>query len=160
MNRRAARLLTSLYPRPWRVRYGAEFEAFLVAGPRGLRAFTNVALFAFCEHLFPLGGLKMNRLPRSFGAILCAYLVVIAAGINFYLTIDDSSLAAAMRANPGLSTAWNVVALGSVAALLGAIAMLARWPSAHCGSPFAKSAAMFYFACWRRRWPRECWLHG
>jgi hypothetical protein len=66
----------------------------------------------------------MNRLPRSLGAILCAYLVVIAAGINFYLTIDDSSLAAAMRANPGLSTAWNVVAFGSVAALLGAIAML------------------------------------
>jgi hypothetical protein len=124
MNRRAARLLTSLYPRPWRDRYGAEFEAFLVAGPRGLRAFTNVALSAFCEHLFPLGGFKMNRLPRSLGAILCAYLVVIAAGINFYLTIDDSSLAAAMRANPGLSTAWNVVAFGSVAALLGAIAML------------------------------------
>ena len=67
----------------------------------------------------------MNRFSRSFGAILCAYLSVIAAGINFYLTVDDSSLAAAMHANPWLSTAWNVVALGSVAALLGAIATLA-----------------------------------
>jgi len=124
MNRHAARLLTSLYPRLWRDRYGAEFEAFLLVGPYGLRAFTNVAFSAFCEHLFPFRGFKMNRLPRSLGAILCAYLVVIAAGINFYLTIDDSSLAAAMRANPGLSTAWNVVAFGSVAALLGAIAML------------------------------------
>jgi hypothetical protein len=124
MNRTIARLLTSLYPRRWRDRYGAEFEAFLLAGPYGLRAYINVAFSAFCEHLFPIGGLKMNRLPRSFGAILCAYLVVIAAGINFYATVDDSSLAAAMRANPGLSTAWNVVALGSVAALLGAIAML------------------------------------
>lgn len=124
MNPRVAQVLTSLYPRRWKDRYGAEFEAFLLAGPYGLRAFTNVAFSAFCEHLFPSGGLKMNRLPRSFGAILCAYLAVIVAGVNLYLTVDDSSLAAAMRANPGLSTAWNVVAMGSVAALLGALAML------------------------------------
>ena len=58
------------------------------------------------------------------GAILCAYLAVIAAGINLYATVDDSSLATAMRVHPGLSTAWNVVALGSVIALLGAVAML------------------------------------
>lgn len=66
----------------------------------------------------------MDPRPSSFGAILCTYLAVIAAGLNFYATIDDSSLATSMRAQLGLSAAWNVVALGSVVALIGAIAML------------------------------------
>jgi hypothetical protein len=35
MNPALARLLTRLYPRPWRERYGAEFEAFLQTGPGG-----------------------------------------------------------------------------------------------------------------------------
>jgi hypothetical protein len=118
-----ARLLTRLYPRHWRIRYGAEFEAFLEMGRGDLRTLTNVVWSALSEHFFPLRGLKMNRVPRSLGAILCAYLAVIAAGINFYATIDDSDVATAMRSQLGLSTAWKVVALGSVVALMGAIAM-------------------------------------
>jgi hypothetical protein len=66
----------------------------------------------------------MNRLSTSLGAILCAYLAIVAAGINLYATFDDSSLAIAMKTYLGLFTAWNLVALGSVAALLGAIAIL------------------------------------
>lgn len=67
----------------------------------------------------------MNRLPRSFAAILCAYVAVIAAGLNFYATIDDSPLATETRTTLALSGAWNLVALGSVVALAGAIGMMA-----------------------------------
>lgn len=125
MNPTLARLLTRLYPRPWRVRYGAEFEAFLEMGRGDLRTSANVVWSALSEHIFPLRGLAMNQVPRSLGVILCAYLAVIAAGFNIYATIDDSSVAIAMRSQPGLSTAWNVIALGSVVALMSAIVMLA-----------------------------------
>lgn len=66
----------------------------------------------------------MNRLSRSVGTILCACLAVIAAGLNLYATVDDSSLATSMRTHVWLSAAWNMVAFGSVVALMGAIAML------------------------------------
>jgi hypothetical protein len=123
MNHRVAHLLICLYPRHWRERYGAEFQAFLEMGPGDFRSSANVAQSALCEHIFPTRGLKMTRLPRSLGSILCAYLAVVAAGLNFYETIDDSALASAMRLHVSLSTAWNVVELGSVVALLGAITM-------------------------------------
>jgi hypothetical protein len=42
MNRVAAHLLTCLYPRDWRKRYGAEFEALLQNGRGGLRTSANV----------------------------------------------------------------------------------------------------------------------
>ncbi len=124
MNRSLAHLLTCLYPRQWRERYGTEFEALLQSGRGDLRISANVVWSALRERIFPLRGPKMNRLSRSLGAILCAYIAVIAAGLNFYATIDDSSLATTMRTHLGLSAAWNVVALGSLLALTGAIAML------------------------------------
>jgi hypothetical protein len=61
MNPRLAHLLVLLYPRPWRERYGAEFEAVLQAGRGGLRASANVILSAIHEHVFPTPGLKMEQ---------------------------------------------------------------------------------------------------
>lgn len=61
MNSRLAHLLTRLYPRHWRERYGAEFEALLQSG-RGdlrtdlradLRTGANVVCSALREHIFP-----------------------------------------------------------------------------------------------------------
>ncbi len=51
MNPRTARLLTSLYPRAWRERYGAEFEALLQTGRGGLRTSVNVVWSALGEHM-------------------------------------------------------------------------------------------------------------
>jgi hypothetical protein len=65
-----ARLLTRLYPRAWRERYGAEFEAFLESGGAGVRALVNVIWSALGEHIFPTQGGEMDRDPRSFGAIV------------------------------------------------------------------------------------------
>jgi hypothetical protein len=134
-------MLTRLYPRHWRIRYSAEFESFLEMGRGDLRTLLNVVWSALSEHISAIRGHKMSRVPRSLGAILCAYLAVIAAGINFYATVDDSSVATAMRSQPGLSTAWNVVELGSVIALLSAIAMFI---------PLAAGALRFAISSGRR----------
>ncbi|MGA2537880.1 MAG: hypothetical protein ABSF53_17835 [Terracidiphilus sp.] len=69
-----ARILVRLYPRAWRERYGAEFEALLLDGYRGFRAniaaVANVARRAAYERIFPTQGDTMNRDPHSFGAVL------------------------------------------------------------------------------------------
>ena len=124
MNSRAARLLTSLYPRGWKQRYGDEFEALLTMSRGDLRTLADVAWSAFLEHIFSLRGMNMNRLHRSLATISCAYLAVIAAGLNLYATTDDSSLATAMQTHPDLSAAWTMIELGSIVALAGAVAML------------------------------------
>ena len=70
MNRVVAHLLTRLYPRDWRDRYGAEFEALLREGRGGVGTATNVVAAAVCEHIFPTRGDNMTGDPGSFGAIV------------------------------------------------------------------------------------------
>jgi len=69
MNPKLAHLLVCLYPRPWRERYGAEFEALLQSGCGDLRASTNVVWSAFCERVSPTPGLTKNQCPRSVVAL-------------------------------------------------------------------------------------------
>jgi hypothetical protein len=75
MNLGLARLLIRLYPRRWRERYGAEFEALLLDGNEcGIRGsvatVVNVVRSAIGEHIFPTLGGNMDRDPRSFGSIV------------------------------------------------------------------------------------------
>lgn len=75
MNRVVAHLLTRLYPREWRERYGVEFEALLQDGPGGLLTSANVLWSALGEHISPTVGGNMDRQINdlqinSFGAIL------------------------------------------------------------------------------------------
>lgn len=70
MNRVVAHLLTQLYPRNWKDRYGAEFEAFLQAGQGGLGTSANVIWSALWEHIFPTRGGNMDQPIRSFGTIM------------------------------------------------------------------------------------------
>jgi hypothetical protein len=70
MNQGVAHLLTRLYPRAWRERYGAEFEALLEEGGGGLRTSIHVVWLALREHIFPTRGGSMERNPNSFGAIV------------------------------------------------------------------------------------------
>lgn len=69
MNRATAHLLTLLYPRDWRERYGAEFEEFLQERPGGFGAAVDIVGSAICEHLSPTRGGNMDH-PNSFGSIL------------------------------------------------------------------------------------------
>ncbi|WP_263352231.1 hypothetical protein [Acidicapsa acidisoli] len=64
-----ARLLTRLYPRNWRARYGAEFEAFLQDTEGGISTAINIVCSALGERIFPTQGGNMNPDPNSFGAI-------------------------------------------------------------------------------------------
>ena len=70
MSPQLAHLLTRLYPRQWRERYGDEFEVLLLDGRGGLGTLANVVCSALCEHLSPKLGGDMNRNPNSFSAIL------------------------------------------------------------------------------------------
>jgi hypothetical protein len=70
MNPALARLLTRLYPRPWRDRYGAEFEAFLQMGQGGPRTSVDVIWSAVWEHIVPTHGGNMDPNPNSFRTIL------------------------------------------------------------------------------------------
>jgi hypothetical protein len=69
-----AHLLTCLYPRRWRERYGAEFEAFLLDGKENIdgnvRIAANVVCSAFRERIFPTQGGNMDPNPNSFRAIV------------------------------------------------------------------------------------------
>lgn len=65
MNSRRARLLTRLYPRAWRKRYGQEFQAFLEAERAGLRGSWNVVWSALCEHMMPTHGGDMDQRSRA-----------------------------------------------------------------------------------------------
>ena len=65
MNPRLAHLLTRLYPRAWRERYGAEFKALLETGHGDLRTTANVAWSALCERILPTQGVAMDHASRS-----------------------------------------------------------------------------------------------
>jgi hypothetical protein len=69
MNRAVACLLTRLYPRAWRERYGEEFEALLQDGRGGLRTSANVLRAAVYAHMFPIRRGNMNQ-QINFGAII------------------------------------------------------------------------------------------
>ena len=69
MNPTLARLLLRLYPRPWRDRYGAEFEALLQTGRGGLRTSVDVARAALAEHVHLFQGANMTTYPQSFAII-------------------------------------------------------------------------------------------
>jgi len=60
---------------------------------------------------------KMDRRQHSLALMLYAYLGAIAAGINFYWSVDDTPLAAAMYDHSALVTSWNPVRAGSLLAL-------------------------------------------
>jgi hypothetical protein len=78
MNSTAARLLTRLYPRAWRERYAAEFEALLEMGGDDLetglhydiRIAANVLWSALWEHITPTRGGNMDQPAHSLGSIL------------------------------------------------------------------------------------------
>jgi hypothetical protein len=69
MNPKVAHLLVRLYPRPWRERYGAEFETLLQSGDGGLRAAANVLWSALHERVFPTPGLAGYPYPGSVVAL-------------------------------------------------------------------------------------------
>ena len=74
MKRTLAHLLTRLYPRSWRDRYGAEFQALLEMNndkaSTTLRAGVNIIGSALGERIFPTQGQIMDQRSRPFISLL------------------------------------------------------------------------------------------
>ena len=70
MNRRLAHLVTRLYPRRWRERYGEEFEDFLLDGRADLRTWMDVMRGALGEHIHPTQGGTMSEYRTTFGTVV------------------------------------------------------------------------------------------
>jgi hypothetical protein len=69
MNVRWARLLTRLYPKQWRERYGEEMEELLRAGDVDLRSTFDVVRAALAESLWPTHGGSMDQRVYTFGGV-------------------------------------------------------------------------------------------
>jgi len=123
MNARLVSQVVGLYPQEWRTRYGGEFQSFLEDHPSDFGTILNVIGSAMYERVLSLGRFKMDRREHSLALMLYAYLGAIAAGVNFYWTVADTPLAAAVHSRPGLFTSWNLVRGGSLLAAV-AVAMV------------------------------------
>ncbi len=158
-----ARLLTRLYPRAWRERYGEEFEALLVAGGSDLRICfktgANVIWAAASEHIFPTQGGNMDRDPRSFGALVrhpsalipmamsLIALALVIGPIPFYgIPVREADEGA-------LAHLWQLLMAGQLPVLaFFAIKWLPRAPkptlgvlALQAGAVLAAMAPVFYF---------------
>ncbi len=120
MDAQWARRLTALYPAAWRERYGDEFAAFLEHEPSTLRAIVNIVTSAIRERI---GGAEVHVDRRQHSLVLMtyAYLAAVAAGVNFYYSVDDTPLAMAMQRHPALRACFQVVGTGSFVAFFAVV---------------------------------------
>jgi hypothetical protein len=63
-------MVTRLYPRSWRDRYGEEFQALLIAQRGPVRTLLDVGWAAFKEHLFPSQTWTAPQRPPSFASVI------------------------------------------------------------------------------------------
>jgi hypothetical protein len=122
MRRLVAHLLTSLYPRQWRERYGTEFETFLLAEPSDARKAADVAWSALGEHIHPTRGGKMNPHTHSFGVIVrqpSAFVPMVMSLIALSLVLGHVAVFGAAREADEGATAhlWQLLMAGQLPVL-------------------------------------------
>ena len=123
MHRRLARRLASLYPPSWRARYGDEFAAFLEDHPATPLAILNIIGSAILERLRAARDFQMDSRQRTLVLMAFSYLAAVAAGVNFYWTVNDTPLSGVMRSHAPLGASFRTVALGSGTAFAAVIAI-------------------------------------
>ena len=104
MNASLARMLTRLYPRAWRERYGAEFAAFLETESGGVRALANVIWSALGERMVPTRGGGMDVEINSFGTMVRrpAAFLPLAMSLGALATLGIAAIYAVAHGAPGL----------------------------------------------------------
>lgn len=70
MNPALARLLTRLYPRRWRERYGDEYEVLLETCQSDLLTLANIICSGIGERIFPTQGGTVEQASRTFRSLL------------------------------------------------------------------------------------------
>jgi hypothetical protein len=157
MNPALARLLTLLYPRRWRERYGAEFEALLVAGRGGLSMAANVVWSALCERISSTRGGIMDPYPRSFGAITkqpSAFLPMAMSLTALAMVLGDVAIYGVVhQADEGaVAHLWQILMAGQMPIVIFfAIRWLPRAPrqtlyvlALQAGAALASMAPVFF----------------
>jgi len=119
-----ARVLVGLYPRVWRERYGAEFEAVLEAEHGGLGTAVDVVWSAICEHVSPLGGFTMDgssssAFGSSFGGVVkqaSAFLPLMMSLVALLAVLGHVAVYGAVREADEGATAhiWQILIAGQV----------------------------------------------
>ena len=155
MNRRLARLLVRLYPRSWRERYGAEFEALLEIARADVRTFANVVWSALHERAFPTQARKHDA--SSFSCIVkkpSALLPVAMSLMALALVLVHIAVFGIAREADEGATAhlWQLLMAGQVPVLaFFAIKWLPRDPgqalkvlALQAGAAVAAFAAVFF----------------
>ena len=136
MNPREARLLVHLYPRPWRDRYGMEFEEFLQATPRSFGSVANVIWSAAWERVSPTIRQPIPTYPLSVFAL--------AKMPSAFLPLAMSLAALAM--------------LGAVSAIIGLAPEPDEGPTAHMWQLLMGAQiplVMFFALKWLPRAPKQ-----
>jgi len=163
MDRRLARLLTRLYPRVWRERYGVEFEGLLQDGDGGFSMAANVVWSALREHVIPTRRGNMNQHPYSFGDIakepsgflpLSMSFVALALVLSHVATDLIQNGHVLREADEGtIAHLWQLLMAGQMPVLLFfAIKWLPRAPgqtlkvlALQAGGVLANIATVFFF---------------
>jgi len=158
MKRVVAQLLTRLYPRDWRERYGEEFEALLQDGRSDLRTSANVLWSALRERIFPTRGGNMDQPVNSFGAMIkrpSAFLPVAMSLTALTLVLGHVAMFGAVREADEGTTAhlWQLFMAGQMPVLaFFAIKWLPRAPrqtlyvlALQAGAVLASIAPVLYF---------------
>ena len=157
MNATLAHLLTRLYPRLWRDRYGEEFEALLQSSPGGMRASVNVVCSAISEHANPTLGHTMNQPTGSLAAITrqpSAFLPVAMSFTALTMVLADVALHGIVpKTDEGaVAHLWQLLMAGQMPVVaFFAIKSLRRAPTQtvqvlalQAGAVLANLAAVFF----------------
>jgi hypothetical protein len=157
MNHALARILTCLYPRQWRERYGVEFETLLQNGPGGFRTSANVVWSALCEYVLPTVGGKMDQHPSFVGVVKnpSAFVPIAMSLTALAMVLSHIAIYGAVR-EPDEGTAahiWQLL-MGLQLPILAffAIKWLPKAPrqtliilGMQAGAALASMAPVFYF---------------
>jgi hypothetical protein len=164
MNRVVAHLLTRLYPRDWRERYGEEFEAFLQNGRGDLRTSANVLWSVFGERIFPTRGGNMDQQINSFGSIIkrpsaflpvamsLAALTMLLGSIARYWVVHGTYVVVRETDEGAVAHLWQLLMAGQMPVLaFFAIKWLPRAPrqtlyvlALQAGAALAAMAPVFF----------------
>jgi hypothetical protein len=119
--------LVQLYPRPWRERYGEEFDALLAEclhTPLDVVDILFGALDARLELSNETNWRSMNmnnKLRTSILMVFAAYIAFIVAGFSIYGFADDSPFVPMMKTDPVLYASWTTIQAGAIIALLAIV---------------------------------------
>lgn len=121
--------LLSLYPRAWRDRYAAEFEALLEQCLHTPLDVVDVFLGAMDARLQLLNGEAvnwrmmnmLNKLRTTLLIVFAAYIGFIIAGFSLVGLADDSPMIPLMQTNFALAAAWTTIQIGAFVALLAVV---------------------------------------